>query len=401
MTSQLNLFESVTQAYAKAERLDNAALYAQVAPANAQNARQPVGKDGVTRNVVHRSIRWHQQTLKSMGLLERVDRGVWQLTDEGRQQLRKIEPGYVMLAFSTRLGVALWADCRTAFDRVDEPITLCLTSPPYPLANPRAYGNPSEAEFVDFLCAAIEPIVERLEPQGSLVLNLSNDVFLKGSPARSLYRERLVLALADRFDLAKMDELIWHNKSKPPGPMQWASKTRQQLNVGWEPIYWFAKDPERVKADNRRVLEPHSERQQKLIAAGGENRDAAYSDGAYRVRPSAYGRPTAGRIPKNVLEMGHACASQRAYKKMARAAGLPAHGAPFPARLAEFFIRFLSVEGDLVVDPFGGSMTVPLAAEMLGRHWIATDVIWEYLAGGGMRFGEDKAAWNPDFQSVA
>jgi hypothetical protein len=49
------------------------------------------------------------------------------------------------------------------------------------------------------------------------VRKISNDIFIAKSPARSLYRERLVLALHDRLGLWKMDELIWENKSKPQG----------------------------------------------------------------------------------------------------------------------------------------------------------------------------------------
>lgn len=340
-----------------------------------------------------------------MGLIERIGRGQWQITREGRQRLpvRKINKGHVMLAFSTPLGVALWADCASAFARNEEPISLCLTSPPYPLARPRNYGNPSEQAFVDFLCQALEPVVRGLAPGGSLVLNLSNDIFLPGSPARSLYRERLVLAMADRFGLCKMDEHPWVNRSKPPGPVQWASLKRSQLNVAWEPIYWFTNDPHKVRSNNQRILEPHSPRHQELLARGGEQRNCSHSDGAYQLRAGrSFANPTKGRIPKNVLEMGHRCASQQLYKKLAMAAGLPAHGAPFPLRLAEFYIRFLTTEGDLVVDPFGGSLTVALAAEMLGRHWIASDIIWEYLAGGGLRFEDVPGIeWSPAFLQVA
>jgi len=407
---QLSLFECVTETFGRQEEMENSALYRHVAERMGWSerdleARQPVGQSGRPHSIPKRQVRWVQQTLKHLGLLERAGRGVWRLTAEGRKKvpMRRIEAGHVMLAFSTELGVALWADCKTAFARSDEPIVLALTSPPYPLARARAYGNPTEAQYVDFLCQSLEPIVRRLAPGGSIVLNVSNDIFLPGSPARSLYRERLVLAMADRFGLYKMDEHPWVNRSKAPGPVQWASIHRMQLNVGWEPIYWFTNDPHKVRADNRRVLEPHSPRHLGLLAAGGEQRDREFSDGAYTLRAGrSFANVTPGRIPKNVLELGHHCGAQDAYRVAARAAGLPVHGAPFPLRLAAFYIRLLTVEGDLVVDPFGGSLTVALAAEQLGRHWIATDVIWEYLAGGGLRFGDALGlTWSPAFLQAA
>ncbi len=48
--------------------------------------------------------------------------------------------------------------------------------------------------------------------------------------------------------------------------------------------------------------------------------------------------------------------------------------------LAAFLIEFLTEPGDLVVDPFAGLHKVPIAAERLGRRWLATDKIMEWLA---------------------
>ena len=72
-----------------------------------------------------------------------------------------------------------------------------------------------------------------------MALSLSNDIFEQGSPARSLYLERLTIALEDRLGLRLMDRLIWKS-NKPPGPYQWASKERMQLNTAYEPVLWFS-----------------------------------------------------------------------------------------------------------------------------------------------------------------
>ena len=47
-----------------------------------------------------------------------------------------------------------------------------------------------------------------------------------------------------------------------------------------------------------------------------------------------------------------------------------------PLALYERIIRASSNEGDIVLDPFCGCATTPIAAERLGRRWIAMD-IWE------------------------
>lgn len=93
-----------------------------------------------------------------------------------------------------------------------------------------------------------------------------------------------------------MDRLVWESRGKAPGPLQWASLSRQQLNVACERCYWLSLDPLRCKANNRRVLVPHSDRQARLIAAGGETRQTSYGDGAYRLRLGRFAARTEGAI---------------------------------------------------------------------------------------------------------
>lgn len=395
-SQQLSLFDFVADAYGQCpdEGIDNASLYQSIVraaniPEDELERKAPIGKSGQQHSLLARRIRWYQQDLKRMGLIERVDgkRGLWNLTTEGKKQLRQAGEGVAMVAFSTELGVAIWASSDRVFSHhLDVPIVLAITSPPYPLRKPRAYGNPPASEYVDFICRMVEPIVANLAPGGSLCLNVSNDIFEPGSPARSTYMERLVIALEDRMGLKLMDRFVWDNPSKPPGPVAWASKERYHLNVGWEPVLWFTNDPFKVKSNNQRVLQPHSARHQKLIAAGGEQREAEYADGAYKIRKGSYGNPTAGRIPRNVLRYGHSCPDHRQYRKDAAQLGLPAHGAPFPKKMVRFLIEYLSEPGDLVVDNMGGKLTVAKAAEELGRRWMVTEWMWDYIRAAAERF---------------
>lgn len=392
---QLDLFSAVLHAYSQesGQEVTNQDLYKQVAQAakvseEQASHREPVGKAKVLRNTFERKVRWYQQTLKQAGILQKVDgkRGVWALAKPATKELSNLQAGVSVVGFSTDLGIAILGSCETVFASIEAPITLVITSPPYPLASARKYGNPPEHLYVDWICKTLEPVVKNLVPGGSICLNISNDIFMPKSPARSLYRERLVLALYDKLGLHKMDELIWHNPSKPPGPFQYASKARTQLNVSYEPIYWFTNDPFKVRSNNRRVLQAHTEKHLELIAQGGEQRQATFSDGAYSMRKGAYAAETAGRIPRNILTYGHRCASQTAYKKAAKERGLPAHGAPMPLKLAMFLTEFLSEPGDLVADPFSGSFTTAEAAERLGRRWLGTEMMVEYVMGAATRF---------------
>lgn len=147
---------------------------------------QPVGKDGVVHNLTKRKVRWYQQTLKQAGVIENVGRGQWRLTDNAEgKRLQPIASNLMLLGFSTRLGAAVVASCEDFFSMSHVEIDLVFTSPPYPLANARRYGNPTEQEYVDWLCDALTPVVNNLVDGGSICLNVGNDIFLPKTPARS------------------------------------------------------------------------------------------------------------------------------------------------------------------------------------------------------------------------
>lgn len=385
-----NEMACVLQAYVGASSVSNREVYERTAEALAldpeeHRCRRPVGASGALHNKFHRSVRWHQQNLRRLGLLERLDRGVWQLTSKARHELEPAAPRQVMIAFSTDLGIALWGNCQDVLNALDDEITLCLMSPPYPLAKPRKYGNPDEAEYVQWLCRLIEPAIKKLRQGGNLLLNVSNDIFERGLPSRSLYVERLTLALSG-MGLSLMDRCVWVNPTKPPGPVRYASIQRNQLNAGYEHCLWLTNNPRQVVADNRRCLQPHSTTQERLMANGGEKRTAIYADGAYRLRPGSFGNVTPGSIARNVLSIPHRDNDQRVSREWAASRGLPAHSALMPLGVADFFVKFLSEPGDLVVDPTAGWATTGKAAEINGRRWLVVERCREHIAAAAERF---------------
>ena len=393
---QIGLFEHIALTYVKAPDapVSNDDLYqclsdAAGIPLSEFEKKEAVGTAGKEYSTLKRKVRWHQQTMKQLGLIENQSRGAWRLTRKGKEMLTPAQPSVTMLGFSTNLGIAVWGACRDVFGRIDEPITLCVTSPPYLLKTPRAYGNPdNEVGYIDFICQSIEPIVKNLVPGGSVCLNISQDIFNQGLPSRSMYCERLLLAIHDRLGLHLMDRLVWES-NKPPGPIAWASKQRVQLNVSYEIVYWMTNDPSCVRSDNRRVLQEHTEQQLRLIKGGGEQRDGSYSDGAYTIRKGkSFANHTAGKIPRNILKFSNNCADKRALAKTAKELGLPVHGATMPLALPKFLIEFLTGTGEeeLVVDPFGGWFRTAKAAQSLGRRWMSSEMMGEYVLGGSKGF---------------
>jgi site-specific DNA-methyltransferase (cytosine-N4-specific) len=74
------------------------------------------------------------------------------------------------------------------------------------------------------------------------------------------------------------------------------------------------------------------------------------------------------------------------YQDFCRANNLPVHPARFPSGIPEYFIRFLSNEGETVLDPFAGSCVTGEVAESLRRNWICCEISEEYLRGAMARF---------------
>ena len=80
--------------------------------------------------------------------------------------------------------------------------------------------------------------------------------------------------------------------------------------------------------------------------------------------------------------------SNEVYLRRCKAAGVAPHPARFPFEVPEFFVRFLTTEGQLVYDPFAGSNVTGAAAEALGRRWFSTEIRADYVEGSRYRFAD-------------
>jgi site-specific DNA-methyltransferase (cytosine-N4-specific) len=100
-----------------------------------------------------------------------------------------------------------------------------------------------------------------------------------------------------------------------------------------------------------------------------------------------------GAIPPNFLQFSNT-ESNSHYLRMCAEKNTKPHPARYPARLPEFFIKFLTQKGDLVFDPFAGSNVTGEVAESLGRRWLAFEISEEYLEGSKFRFDVKQKALN-------
>lgn len=72
-----------------------------------------------------------------------------------------------------------------------------------------------------------------------------------------------------------------------------------------------------------------------------------------------------------------------------------------PTRVPDFFIRFLTEPGDLVVDTFGGTGKTALAAERLGRRWAMAEKMLQYIRGSATHFEQFEGfQMNPALEEV-
>jgi len=94
-----------------------------------------------------------------------------------------------------------------------------------------------------------------------------------------------------------------------------------------------------------------------------------------------------GAIPPNLLEFANT-ESNSYYLRRCKEEGIKPHPARFPQALPEFFIKFLTNPGDLILDPFAGSNVTGVAAESLGREWISVELDAEYVRASAFRFEE-------------
>jgi DNA modification methylase len=290
--------------------------------------------------------------------------------------------------YRTALGQAVAALSEEYLPRLQpDSVDLVFTSPPFALLREKAYGNRAQDDYVDWL-VSFGPLVRHvLKDTGSFVLDLGG-AYQRGVPVRSLCNFRALLRFCDECGFFLAEEFFWHNPSKLPSPIEWVNKRKIRAKDSVNTLWWLSKT-EFPKADVRNVLTPYSSRMRKLL----EDPDAFLQP---KQRPSGhdisrrFNRDNGGAIPSNLLRCPNT-ESNSSYLRLCKRFGYTPHPARFPEALPEFFIRFLTDPGDLVVDPFAGSNVTGAAAERLGRRWLGVECDREYAAVSALRFVEDLA----------
>ena len=245
---------------------------------------------------------------------------------------------HVLLGDAVEVLAALPSNC----------VDLVHTSPPYNIDKPYESSTPDRgplAEYRSFLRRAIAELKRVVRPGGSLFWQTgytqnggdSREIFPIDLLSYEIFRDD-----PDRFLL--WDRIIWR---------YWGGHAfTKKFTNKHETIMWYVKP-------------------------GAE---PVFRADAVRERAKEYDKRNNfwGRNPGNVWEVDRVAFG---------ATEQTSHVAVFPEEITERIVRACSKPGDLVLDPFAGSGTVPKVAHGLGRRWLGIEISPVYAAEAAVRVG--------------
>ncbi|MGF1677209.1 MAG: DNA-methyltransferase [Rivularia sp. (in: cyanobacteria)] len=286
--------------------------------------------------------------------------------------------------YCTKYGAAYLGDSLELIKIIPEnSINLIITSPPFALTRKKEYGNESAEKYIEWFLPFANEFKRVLALDGSFVLDLGG-AYLPGNPIRSIYQYELLVRLCKEVGFYLAQEFYHYNPSRLPTPAEWVTIRRIRVKDSVNVVWWLSKTP-LPKADNRKVLKPYSKSMKNLLEKGYKA----------KLRPSGHDisqkfqKDNKGAIPPNLLEIANT-ESNSTYMRRCKETGVKPHPARFPRGFAEFFIKFLTDEEDIVLDPFAGSNTTGFVAESLQRRWISFEINENYLVGSQYRFEDSK-----------
>ena len=282
---------------------------------------------------------------------------------------------------------------------------LIITSPPFPLNNKKRYGNLQGEDYCKWFIKLAPVFCDLLTEDGSLVIEMGNS-WENGRPVQSLLHLKCLLGLVESTDsnLRLIQEFICYNPSRLPSPAQWVTVNRYRAVDSYTHVWWIAKS-DLPKANNSKVLRPYSKSMKRLLRTKKFNAGKRPSE--HYISSNAFARDNGGSIAHNLFELENInpdrnvrlphnvfgfsnTESNNYYLKRCRQDNITPHPARMHTGLVNFFIEFLTDQGDLILDPFAGSNTTGYCAERFRRRWVSIEIDEEYAYGSIVRFKEPR-----------
>lgn len=231
-------------------------------------------------------------------------------------------------------------------------VDVVITDPPYPEID-RDYGRLSEADWHTLMNAVVAECRRVLKPTGSAVFVLQPNSERVGRMRPWLWQ--FMAKWAAEWNMPQ--DVWWWNYTAMPGDRAGLLKASVKACV------WLgAHDCYRSVAD---VLVPLSDYAKAERCAPDTREERPSGHGINRRRAAVGAMARGGAIPPNLLPIANSSGRD--------AGGDEGHGAATPYALCQWWVRYLTKPGDLVVDPFAGSGTVGMAALREGRRFAGAE----------------------------
>jgi len=246
---------------------------------------------------------------------------------------------------------------------------LIITSPPYADARKKHYDSISPEKFAEWFLTFHESFWKSLKNDGSLVINIK-DKIVNGS------RHRYVWKTIDKLineGWICIDDYIWHKTNPMPG--FWPTRLRD----GWEYCFHLAKSIN-IFIDQKAVAVPVGDWVDKRLNKLGNNDLTRHNS----INDSGFGRDISKWVGKKNVLPTNVLSIPLVGKNMG-------HPAVFPVELPSFFIKLLTREHSLIIDPFGGSGSTGIAALKNNRNCLLVDNNFKYCQIAEDRMNRDVA----------
>jgi site-specific DNA-methyltransferase (adenine-specific) len=248
---------------------------------------------------------------------------------------------------SNELSTIYHADCHAALgDIPDSSIDLIFADPPYNIG--KQFGTfkdtwPSDAEYADWCYGWLEMCIAKLKPTGSLYVMTSTQAM----PYLDLWMRSRMTILA---------RIVWHYDSS-------GVQAKKYFGSMYEPILFCTKDPKKYTF-NAASIEVEAK-------TGAVRKLMDYRKGT----PTPY---KTTKVPGNTWYIPRVRFRMPEYEE---------HPSQKPEALLERVILASSNEGDVVLDPFGGTFSTAAVAQRLGRRSISFELQDSYVKIGLRRLG--------------
>lgn len=256
----------------------------------------------------------------------------------------------------------------------NESVDLIVTSPPYSEQRKKSYGGIAETNYVKWFSPISRQLYRILKPTGSLVINIKEHV---NNGERSTYVIEMILEMKKQ-GWKWVEEYCWYKKTAFPG--KWPNRFRDSfercLHFTKDKKFYMNQDAVKVPIGNwaeKRFKSMSKNDYVKHVSQNNEHLARKVSNWLDRQQVFPHNVIVFEEehycLPTNVLEISPVTHNRN-------------HSACFPIELPNWFIRLLSEEGSVVVDPFSGIGTTGVASVMLKRKFLGIEKKKEYCEIG-------------------